>query len=159
MELSDRQVAELVAALAGLAALLFAVSRHRRRRREAQAMLAGVRSMISGDPDGAIAALSDAARLGTPQALDTYLALGTLLRRSGDLSRAIRLHKNMLLSPRLEPARRLEVSLELVQDYRQGGMLEEAAALLEPLAAREPGAARVLDEVRAEQRRSRTPAS
>jgi lipopolysaccharide biosynthesis regulator YciM len=153
MGLSDRQLAELVAALAALLALLFVVSRHRRRRSEAQAMLAGVRSMISGDPDGAIAALSDAARLGTPQALDTYLALGTLLRRSGDLSRAIRLHKNMLLSPRLEPAKRLEVSLELVQDYRQGGMLEEAAALLEPLAAREPSAAGLLAEVRAEQRR------
>ena len=158
MELSQRQLAEVVAAGAGLLALLFAVSRHRRRRTEAQAILAGVRSMISNDPDAAIAALSDAARLGTPQALDTYLALGTLLRRSGDLSRAIRLHKNMLLSPRLEPARRLEVSLELVQDYRQGGMLEEAAALLEPLAAREPGAARALDEVRDEQRRSRAPA-
>lgn len=151
LELSTRQVAELVAAAAGLGALIFAVSRHRRRRSEAQAILAGVRSMISNDPDAAIAALSDAARLGTPQALDTYLALGELFRRTGDLSRAIRLHRNMLVSGLLAPDRRGEVELELAQDYRRSGMLAEAAELLAPRAASERGAAEALREVRADQ--------
>ena len=155
MELSPRQVAELVAALAGLGALFFAVSRHRRRRSEAQAILAGVRSMISNDPDAAIAALSDAARLGTPQALDTYLALGELFRRTGDLSRAIRLHRNMLMSSSLDPARRGEVELELAQDYRRSGMLAEAAELLAPRAGNERVAAEALREVWADQGRWR----
>jgi lipopolysaccharide assembly protein B len=151
MDLADRQLAEVVAAGAALAVIFLAMSRHRRRRREAKAILAGVRSMISDDPDAAIEALSDAARLGTPQALDTYLALGALFRRNGDLSRAIRLHRNMLVSGLLDPARRGEVELELAQDYRRSGMLAEAAELLAPRAASRREAAEALREVRADQ--------
>jgi lipopolysaccharide biosynthesis regulator YciM len=151
VELGDRQSMELLAAGAALAVIVVAMSRHRRRRREAKAILAGVRSMISDDPDAAIEALSDAARLGTPQALDTYLALGALFRRTGDLSRAIRLHRNMLVSGLLDPARRGEVELELAQDYRRSGMLAEAAELLAPRAASWRLAAEALREVRADQ--------
>ena len=84
--------------------------------------------MISDDPDAAIEALSDAARLGSPEAVETYLALGALFRRTGDLARAIRLHRNMLLRPGLDQARRREVERELAEDYRRGGMLGEAEA-------------------------------
>jgi lipopolysaccharide biosynthesis regulator YciM len=151
VEFDQRQLAEVVAAGAALGAILLAMSRHRRRRREAKAILAGVRSMISDDPDAAIEALSDAARLGTPQALDTYLALGALFRRTGDLSRAIRLHRNMLVSGLLDPARRGEVELELAQDYRRAGMLAEAVELLAPRAIAGREAAEALREVRADQ--------
>jgi lipopolysaccharide assembly protein B len=101
----------VAAALAGLVA--WAVDRHRRRRQATDAYLKGVRSMISDDPDAAIEALSDAARLGTPQALETYLALGELFRRTGDLARAIRLHKNMLVGLPAGAAARPEVEREL----------------------------------------------
>jgi lipopolysaccharide biosynthesis regulator YciM len=103
--------------------------RLRRRRDEAQAYLKGVRSMLSGDPDAAIEALSDAARLGSPGAIETYLALGALFRRTGDLARAVRLHRNMLLGPDLTPGRRAEVERELAEDYRRSGMLAEAAEI------------------------------
>jgi lipopolysaccharide biosynthesis regulator YciM len=103
--------------------------RLRRRRDEAQAYLKGVRSMLSGDPDAAIEALSDAARLGSPGAVETYLALGALFRRTGDLARAVRLHRNMLLGPDLAPGRRAEVERELAEDYRRSGMLAEAAEI------------------------------
>ena len=112
---------------------ILAADRLKRRRDEAQAYLKGVRSIVSGDPDAAIAALSDAARLGTPEAVDTYLALGALFRREGDLARAVRLHRNMLLGPDLDPARRPEVERELAEDYRRSGMLAEAAELYEGL--------------------------
>jgi lipopolysaccharide biosynthesis regulator YciM len=137
--------------LLALAALAVAMSRHRRRRTEAQAYLKGVRSMLSDDPDAAIEALSGAARLGTPQARETYLALGTLFRRTGDLSRAIRLHRNMLAGRALEGAPRREVERELAEDYRRSGMLDEAAALLEPQAGGDRAAAEALREVRAGQ--------
>jgi lipopolysaccharide biosynthesis regulator YciM len=108
--------------------------RLRRRRAEARAVLAGVRYVLSDDPDAAIEALSDAARLGSPEAFETYLALGALFRRTGDLTHAIRLHKNMLLRPGLLPEQRAEVERELAQDYRRGGMLDEAAEVFAPLA-------------------------
>ncbi|HEU4384463.1 MAG TPA: tetratricopeptide repeat protein [Anaeromyxobacteraceae bacterium] len=124
-----------VAILCLLVALaIFLGERLRRRREEAQAYLKGVRSMISDDSDAAIEALSDAARLGSPEAVESYLALGALFRRTGDLPRAIRLHRNMLLRPGLDPGRRAEVERELADDYRRGGMLREAAEAYRPLA-------------------------
>jgi lipopolysaccharide biosynthesis regulator YciM len=134
-----------------LAIVAILVVDRRRRRDEAQAVLKGVRSVISGDPDAAIEALSDAARLGTTEAVDTYLALGALFRREGDVSRAIRLHRNMLLGPALLPSRRPEVERELAEDYRRGGMLAEAAELFGKLAPVDPAAAEGLRDVRFEQ--------
>jgi lipopolysaccharide biosynthesis regulator YciM len=118
-----------------VAVALFLGERLRRRRVEARAYLRGVRHVLSDDPDAAIAALSDVARMGSPEAFETYLALGALFRRTGDLAHAIRLHKNMLLRPALEPAQRVEVQRELAQDYRRGGMLDDSADVLRRLAA------------------------
>lgn len=140
-----------VAAASLLAVVAILVVDRRRRRDEAQAVLKGMRSVISGDPDAAIEALSDAARLGTPEAVDTYLALGALFRREGDVSRAIRLHRNMLLGPALDPARRPEVERELAEDYRRGGMLAEAAELFARLAPADPSALEGLRDVRVEE--------
>jgi lipopolysaccharide assembly protein B len=141
----------LAAGSFGAVVTILVADRLRRRRDEAQAYLKGVRSVISGDPDAAIEALSDAARLGTPEAVETYLALGALFRRTGDLSRAVRLHRNMLLGPVLDPARRAEVERELAEDYRRSGMLAEAAEIYERLAPRDRLAAEGLREVRFEQ--------
>jgi lipopolysaccharide biosynthesis regulator YciM len=132
-------------------AAILVSDRLKRRRDEAQAYLKGVRSVISGDPDAAIEALSDAARLGTPEAVETYLALGALFRREGDLARAVRLHRNMLLGPVLDPARRAEVQRELAEDYRRSGMLAEAAEIYERLAADDGAAAEGLRDVRVDQ--------
>jgi lipopolysaccharide assembly protein B len=143
-------VAVALASLAGIVGVLVA-DRLKRRRDEAEAYLKGVRSIVSGDPDAAIEALSDAARLGSPQAVETYLALGALFRREGDLARAIRLHRNMLLGPYLDPARRPEVERELAVDYRRSGMLDEAAELYERLARVDPSALDGLRDVRFDQ--------
>jgi len=133
----------LLALLLAVVAAVLAV-RLRRRREEAQAYLKGVRSMISDDPDAAILALSDAARLGSPEALETYLALGELFRRTGDLPRAIRLHRNMLHRPGLDPARRSQVERELADDYRRVGMFTEAVETYQRLAGADPAAAQGL---------------
>ncbi len=141
---------------AGAAIVLLALvsfRRARRRRDEARAWVRGVRSVISDDSDAAIAALSDAARLGSEEAIDTYLALGALFRRTGDLARAVRLHRNMLVYPGLEPARRVEVERELAEDYRRSGMLAEATELLAARSTTDRGSAELLREVLADQGR------
>jgi lipopolysaccharide biosynthesis regulator YciM len=124
----------VLAVLLLAAALALLLDRLVRRRKEVRAYLQGVRYVLSDDPDAAIAALSDAAQLGTPEAVETYLAMGAIFRRTGDLARAIRLHRNMLLRPGLDPGRRVEVERELAHDYRHGGMLEEALAAYRVLA-------------------------
>lgn len=139
-------------AAVGLAALLH-LRRSRLRRDEARAWARGVRSVVSDDSDAAIAALSDAARLGSDEAIDTYLALGALFRRSGDLTRAVRLHRNMLVYPGLGPERSAEVERELAEDYRRSGMLAEAVALLTPRASVDRATAELLREVLSDQGR------
>jgi lipopolysaccharide biosynthesis regulator YciM len=141
------------AAVAVAAAAFLLIERARRHRDEARAWVRGVRSVISDDSDAAIAALSDAARLGRAEAIDTYLALGALFRRTGDLARAVRLHRNMLVYPGLEPARRLEVERELAEDYRRAGMPAEAEALLAPHAGVDRAAGELLRDVLADQGR------
>ncbi|BDG07831.1 hypothetical protein [Anaeromyxobacter paludicola] len=131
----------LALACAAAAAAILVREQLRRRREQAKAYLKGVRSMLEGNPDAAMEALSDAARLAAPEAYDTYLALGALFRREGDLARAIRLHRNILLRADLAPERRDEVERELAADYRRGGMLEEAEATFRPLVERGDGAA------------------
>ena len=138
------------ASFSAVVALLL-TDRLRRRRDEAVAYLKGVRSVISGDPDAAIEALSDAARLGSPEAVETYLALGALFRREGDLTRAVRLHRNMLLGPDLPTVRRPEVERELAEDYRRSGMLTEAADIYTRLSPGDRLAAEGLRDVRVEQ--------
>ena len=131
-------LAVAAAALVGAAAVAY---ERWRRRVEARAWLESVRSVIAGDPDAAVEALSDAARLRSPQAIDTYLALGQLFRRNGDLSRALRLHRNMLHGPAVPPWRRGEIERELAEDYRRSGMLAEAAEIYRRLAPDDPAAA------------------
>jgi lipopolysaccharide biosynthesis regulator YciM len=140
---------------AGLAVVAaFLAYRLKRRREEAKAYLKGVRSMISDDPDAAIEALSDAARLGSPEAVETYLALGDLFKREGDITRAIRLHRNMLHRPGLAPGRRAEVERELADDHRRAGMLADAAEAYRTLAlAGDALAAAGLRDVLLDQRR------
>ncbi len=128
--------------------------RLRRRREQARAYLKGVRSMISDDPDAAIEALSDAARLSSPEAIETYLALGDLFKREGDLPRAIRLHRNMLHRPGLPAGRRAEVERQLADDHRRAGMLDDAAeAYRRLMAAGDVLAAEGLRDVLVDQRR------
>jgi lipopolysaccharide assembly protein B len=140
----------LVAAGALVVVVLLVFEKYQRRRSQAHAYLESVRSMLSGDPDAAIEALSSAARLHNREAVETYLALGALFRRTGDLARAVRLHRNMLLGKVLDPAVRAEIERELAEDYRRSGMLQEAAEIFRRLAPADRAAAEGLRDVLAE---------
>ncbi len=122
-------------AAAGGAAVAWAWSRWRRLDRSAAVYLKGLRYLLSGDPDGAIAMLTKVAPSGTPEA---YFTLGTLFRRKGELERAIQLHRNLLLSGLLDGERRREALLELGRDYREARLWDEAAKTLEAALEEEP---------------------
>lgn len=117
---------------------LFAVLRRKGRTEDrARAYLAGFTYVLSDDPDAAIAELSRAAELST-QTLETYFALGALFRRKGDLERAIRLHRNILLRTGLDPEVRRRALLALAVDYQRSGLKDKAAETLERLLADAP---------------------
>jgi len=68
--------------------------------------------------------------------VDTHLALGALVRRRGEVDKAIRVHQNLLARPRLSAPFRARAELELARDYLAAGLLGRAESLLRELAGR-----------------------
>jgi lipopolysaccharide biosynthesis regulator YciM len=139
MELHNPALVALLGgtALATLLALLAVLSRKGRTEDTARAYLAGFTYVLSDDPDAAIAELSKAAQLNT-ETLETYFALGALFRRKGELDRAIRLHRNILLRPGLAPEVRSQAQLELALDYKRSALNDKAVETFEKLLAGDP---------------------
>src|SRR3954447_1571176 len=124
-------------AFAALVALFSVYSRKGRSEDEARAYLAGFKYVLSDDPDAAIAELSRAAQLNT-QTLETYFALGALFRRKGELDRAVRLHRNILLRQGLSPEVKQRARLELAVDYQRSGLRDQALETVNKHLAEQP---------------------
>lgn len=58
--------------------------------------------------------------------IETHLALGGLFRRRGELTRAIRIHQNLLARPTLTLRESTQAQLALAYDYLAAGMLDRA---------------------------------
>jgi lipopolysaccharide biosynthesis regulator YciM len=72
--------------------------------------------------------------------IDTRLALGSLVRRRGEVDKAIRIHQSLLARPVLTPAQRSQAELELGRDYMAAGLLDRAENLMLELSHRKgPG--------------------
>jgi lipopolysaccharide biosynthesis regulator YciM len=132
----------LAALIAGLAlgavmALAALFSRKQRSEREAKAYLAGFTYVLSDEPDAAIAELSRAAQL-NHQTLETYFALGALFHRKGDLERAVRLHRNILLRSGISSEVKRRALLCLGLDYKIAGLRDQAVETFERLLEEDP---------------------
>lgn len=77
--------------------------------------------------------------------VETRLALGALVRRKGEVDKAIRIHQGLLARTGLEAAQRSRIELELARDYMVAGLLGRAENLLLELAGRD-GEARTTAE-------------
>lgn len=65
---------------------------------------------------------------------DTYLVMGTLYRRRGEVDRSIRIHQDLLSRPNLSKIQQATVRLELARDYLKAGLLDRSERLLKELA-------------------------
>ena len=63
-------------------------------------------------------------------AVDTYLALGSLFCRRGEVEKSIRVHQDLLARPSLTPSQSMQVQLALAKDYFSAGLLDRAEAIL-----------------------------
>ena len=81
----------------------------------------------------------------------TRLALGALVRRRGEVDKAIRIHQGLLARPVLTPAQRSQTELALARDYMAAGLLDRAENLLLEVSGRNgperPTAQRALVEI------------
>jgi len=78
------------------------------------------------------------------ETLETHLALGNLLRKRGEVGRAIKIHQNLLARPGLSVEHAQQVQLELARDYVSSGLLDRAETLLQELVEDAPPAMRAV---------------
>jgi len=97
----------------------------------------GFNYLLDSRHDGAIDAFIDALEVNS-ETLETHIALGNLLRRRGEVARAIRIHQNLLARPSLPRAQVHQAHLELALDYISAGLLDRAERLLLDLVEESP---------------------
>lgn len=97
--------------------------------RRARNPVRGLNYLLNEAPDTDLDALAAGLEV-NDATLDAHLALGTLLRRRGEIDRAIRLHQGLLAGPPLSVESRSRVELELARDYLAAGLLNRAESLL-----------------------------
>lgn len=113
---------------------------------------AGLNFLLNEQPDKAIEAFLEAARL-DPETVELHFALGSLFRRRGETDRAIRVHKHLIERDasltQLTDEQRLHALSELGQDYLKAGLLDRAEEIFLKLrgTARDEEALRNLLEI------------
>lgn len=92
----------------------------------------GLNYLLDDRSDEAIDTFVDTLEV-TKETLDTHVALGNLMRRKGEVERAIRIHQNLLARPNLPPLQLQQAHLELARDYISAGLYDRAERLLRDL--------------------------
>ncbi|MDR1530025.1 MAG: lipopolysaccharide assembly protein LapB [Burkholderiales bacterium] len=88
----------------------------------------GLNHLLSEEPEQAIESFISVVDK-DPKTLDLHFALGTLFRRQGEFSRAIRMHQSLLERPSLTEQQRERAKFELAQDFHRAGLLDRAETL------------------------------
>jgi len=94
----------------------------------------GLNYLLNEQPDKAVDAFVESLDVNA-NTLETHLALGKLMRKQGQVDRAIRIHQNLLARPQLEIVHQHQVHLELARDFMAAGLLDRAEMLLKEVIA------------------------
>jgi lipopolysaccharide biosynthesis regulator YciM len=97
-----------------------------------QSYFEGLNYLLNEQPDAAIDTFVAALEVNS-ETLETHFALGNLLRRRGEVERAIRVHQNLLARPSLNLHQQQQAQIELALDYMKSGLLDRAEALFNEL--------------------------
>src|SRR5918995_233873 len=92
----------------------------------------GLNFLLNEQPDKAIEAFIEVVKV-DPETVELHFALGSLFRRRGEYDRAIRMHQNLLDRADLAPEQKVQVLVELGQDYLKAGILDRAEEVFKKL--------------------------
>lgn len=96
------------------------------------AYLSGLDYLIDNRTEEAIESFIEALEVNS-DTLSAHIALAKLLRRKGDVDRAVRIHEKLLSRPGLSQFDRQRVNLALARDYHALGLLDRSEATLNTL--------------------------
>ena len=94
-------------------------------------------ALIEGDTERAIREFYEAVKRNTDN-IDAYIRLGDILREKGEVERAIKIHKELLVRRNLDATAREEVIRSLVKDYVKAGQYDRALQQLNHIFSVEP---------------------
>ncbi|MEO0444150.1 MAG: lipopolysaccharide assembly protein LapB [Pseudomonadota bacterium] len=115
----------------------YAKKRHKRASHSLdQQYFQGLNFLLNEEPDAAVDSFIRALEVNS-ETLETHLALGKLLRKRGEVDRAIRIHRNLLARPGLNAEQSQQAQYELATDFAKAGLLDRAEGLLKELVADE----------------------
>ncbi len=89
---------------------------------------AGLNYLLNEQPDKAVDVFTKLLQVDSETA-ETHLALGSLFRRRGEISRAIKIHQNLIARPQLPKQQRVSALIALGKDYLQAGLVDRAEKL------------------------------
>ena len=89
----------------------------------------GLNYLINEEPDKAVDVFIQLLDIDS-DTVEIHLALGALFRRRGEISRAVRIHQNLIARPHLSNESRMASILALAKDYLASGVLDRAENLL-----------------------------
>jgi lipopolysaccharide biosynthesis regulator YciM len=115
-------------------------------RRGDRAFLNGIHYILSNDHDHAIEEFTKSVKINS-DTIETYVALGNLYRSKGDIDRAIRIRRSIILRPGLDEKISLGALFDLGMDYRAGGFLNRALATFQKVLQKKPSDLKTLEMV------------
>lgn len=97
----------------------------------------GLSYILSNETDRALVEFIKVAQMSSATS-EIYLALGQLFRNTGEVDRAIRIHRNLLLRSSLPEDITLQTMFEIGLDYKKAGLIERAGKTFEELHEKAP---------------------
>ncbi|WP_067585544.1 lipopolysaccharide assembly protein LapB [Endozoicomonas ascidiicola] len=104
--------------------------------RLSQEYFTGLNYLINEQTEEAIDVFIKAIDLNS-DTVETYLALGSLFSKRGEVEKSIRIHQDLLARPSLTSTQSLQVQLALSANYAYAGLLDRAEAILVDLGSQE----------------------
>ncbi|MFH1626136.1 MAG: tetratricopeptide repeat protein [Pseudomonadota bacterium] len=109
----------------------------KREERESTAFLKGINYLLSDDHDQAIEEFTKAVQINS-DTVETYIALGNLFRRKGELGRAIRIHKSIILRPNIDKETKIQAMYDLGLDFKKAGFIKRGISSFEEVISHDP---------------------
>ncbi len=101
--------------------------------------LAGLNFLLNEQPDKAVDIFTDILEV-NKDTVETYLALGNFFRKRGEISKATRIHQNLVTHTQLPKKTRIEALSALGEDYLKAGVLDRAERIFQEVLSLDPEA-------------------
>lgn len=106
--------------------------------------LAGLNFLLNEEPDKAVDIFTDILEV-NKDTVETYLALGNFFRKRGEISKATRIHQNLVTHTQLPKKIRIEALSALGEDYLKAGVLDRAERIFQEVLSLDPEAQSALE--------------